>query len=285
MGAIDFILNLAGLLWWLSWRSMRFDPLVKSLPVTLVGTLKPVESKRLKTWQIGTVLTALVALRAVLYWFVGAPADWTPKLNLEFVVLAFRSDSFRAMMVYSCLSFLRALVVLYFWLVALNIINRPGVEADAIQKLVRLHLGKLGRWPWPVQLLMPFLLVLGLWMSLEPLLVWLGIMASAHSWAHLVGQAALVGLGLLLSLKYVLPVFLCLHLIASYIYLGTSPVWDFIATTSANLTAPLRYLPLRFARLDFAPLAGAVLILGLLHWLPNVILTHLAASQWSAWPQ
>lgn len=285
MGAIDFILNLASLLLWLSWRSMRFDPLVRSLPVSLVGTLKRAEPRRLKSWQLGGVLAAIVALRAVLYWFIGAPADWTPKLNLEFVVLAFRSDSLGAAFVFSCLSFARAFVVLYFWLAALNIINGPSVEADPIQKLVRLHLGKVARWPCAVQLLLPYLAAVGIWVSLEPLLVSLSVMTPVHSTAHLLGQGALIGLGLLLSLKYVLPVFLCLHMVASYIYMGTSPVWDFIATTSGNVMAPLRHLPLRFGRLDFAPLAGAVLILGLLHWLPNAVLARMAVSKWSAWPQ
>lgn len=285
MGAIDFILNLAGLLWWLSWRSMRFDPLVKRSPVTLVGTLKQAESRRLKGWQIAGLLCALVGLRSLLYWFIGAPADWTPKINLEFVVIAFRGDSLRADLAFSCLSFVRAFIVLYFWLVALAMINGTPREPDPIQKLVRLHLGRLARWPWPVQVLVPYLATVALWIAVEPLLVSLSVMSPAHSMAHLLEQAALVGLGLLLSLKYLLPAILCLHLIASYIYLGNSPIWDFIAATSTNVTAPLQGLPLRFARLDFTPLAGAVLILGLLHWLPNVILARIAGSRLSPWPQ
>src|SRR5579859_3681082 len=150
MGAIDFILNLAGLLIWLSWRSMRFDPLVRSTPVTLVGTLKRPEPRRLKAWQVTLVLLAIIGARAVLYWFLGTPANWTPRLNLEFVVLAFRSDSLRAVLVFSCLSFVRAFLVLYFWLATLAIINRSNVEADPIHKLMRLHLGRTTRWPWPV---------------------------------------------------------------------------------------------------------------------------------------
>src|SRR6266481_4398705 len=123
MGAIDFILNLAGLLLWLSWRSMYFDPLAKSTPTTLVGTLKRAEPRRVKAWQLAAALSAIVGLRALLYWLIGAPADWTPKLNLELVVLAFRSDSFRAALVFSCLSMLRFLVVFYFWLLILAILN------------------------------------------------------------------------------------------------------------------------------------------------------------------
>jgi len=285
MGAIDFILNLACLLLWLSWRSMHFDPLVKSTPVTLVGTLKRAEPRRMKSWQVGILLALIVTLRAVLYWLIGAPADWTPKLNLEFVVLAFRSDSFRAAFVFSCLSFLRAFIVLYFWLLVLAMINRAGTETDPIQKLVRLHLGRTARWPWPFQLFLPFLFVIVLWWGLHPLLVYLGVMAHAHSTSHLVGQGSLVGLGLLLSLKYILPLVLLLHLVASYIYLGANPLWDFIAVTSANVTSPLRRLPLRFAKLDFTPALAVLLILWLLQWLPNVILAKLAVSRLSAWPQ
>lgn len=40
MDIVDLILNLAGLLLWLNWRSLRFDPLVKRTPATLMGTLR-----------------------------------------------------------------------------------------------------------------------------------------------------------------------------------------------------------------------------------------------------
>ena len=46
MGLIDFILNLAGVLLWLGWRSIRFDPLGRSTPATLVGTLVDLVSGR-----------------------------------------------------------------------------------------------------------------------------------------------------------------------------------------------------------------------------------------------
>jgi uncharacterized protein YggT (Ycf19 family) len=285
MGAIDFILNLSCVLLWLSWRSTHFDPLAKSRPVTLVGTLKRAEARRLKGWQIAAVLSVIIGLRAALYWLIGSPADWTPKLNLEFVVLAFRSDIFLAAFVYSCLSFIRFLIVFYFWVLVLAILNGGSGEADPIQKLVRLHLGRTARWLWPVQLALPFLIALGLWLGLHPLLVYLGVVAPVHSTAHLTGQGLLVSLGLLLSLKYMLPVFLLLHLVASYVYLGSNPLWDFVAATAGNLIAPLRGLPLRFGKVDFAPVVGVVLILGLLQWLPNLVLDKLAAAKLSAWPQ
>ena len=69
-----------------------------------------------------------------------------------------------------------------------------------------------------------------------------------------------------------------LHLVASYVYLGANPLWDFVGATARNLLAPLRRLPLRIARFDFAPVAGVVLIFLLLHWLPNLILGAMARN-------
>ena len=98
MGLIDFILNLAGVLVWLSWRSLRFDPLVKTTPATLVGTLRRAEPRRMKGWQSLAGLAALLVLRALLYRQIGPEADWTPRLNLFFVAPPFSSHRFSHMM-------------------------------------------------------------------------------------------------------------------------------------------------------------------------------------------
>jgi uncharacterized protein YggT (Ycf19 family) len=284
MGLIDFILNLAGVLVWLSWRSLRFDPLVKTTPATLVGTLRRAEPRRLKRWQYLAGLAALLVLRALLYRQIGPEADWTPRLNLFFVVLAFRSDLFFPITLFSVLSFARILIVCYFWLLALAIINRRNAEPDPLQKMVRLHLGPVARWPWPVQLLLSLLLVTGLWVSLHPLLVHLEIASRVRSNAHLAEQGILIASALVFSLQYLLPVFLFLHLVASYVYLGASPLWEFINATARNLLAPLRRMPLRIARFDFTPLIAVILIFALLHLLPKLTLGELAKHNLSSWP-
>jgi uncharacterized protein YggT (Ycf19 family) len=284
MGLIDLLLNLAGVLLWLSWRSIRFDPLVKTSPATLVGTLRRAEPRRLKGWQLLAGLAALLVLRALLYRQIGPEADWTPKLNLFFVVLAFRSDVFLSTMLFSVLSFARILIVCYFWLLALAIINRRSAEPDPLQKMVRLHLGPVARWPWPLQLLLPLLLITGLWVGLHPLLVHLEIAGRVRSNAHLVEQGILIATALYFSLQYLLPVFLFLHLVASYVYLGSSPLWEFINATARNLLAPLRRLPLRIAKFDFAPLIGVILIFALLHLLPKLVLGEMAFHHLNSWP-
>src|ERR1035437_6405670 len=285
MGLIDFILNLAGVLLWLNWRSLRFDPLKITSPATLVGTLRRAEPQRLRGWQFLAGLAALLLLRAPLYRQIGPAADWTPKLNLYFVILAFRSNLWLPVMFYSVLSFARVLMMCYFWLLALAIINRRNAEPDPLLKMLRSQLGPIARWPWLVQLLLPWLLVAALWIALHPLLLHLGITNRVRSNAHLVEQGVLIGTALYFSLQYVLPMFLFLHLIGSYVYLGVSPLWDFIEATSRNLLAPLRRLPLRIARFDFTPVAGVILIFSLLHWLPNFILGQMAQNKMSPWPQ
>ena len=183
------------------------------------------------------------------------------------------------------LSFTRLLIVCYFWLLALAMINRRSAEPDPLQKMVRLHLGPVGRRPWPLQLLLPLLLITGLWVSLHPLLVHLDITNRVRSYDHLAEQGLLISIALYFSLQYLLPVFLLLHLVASYVYLGSNALWEFIGATARNLLAPLGRWPLRLTRFDFTPLVGVILIFTLLHWLPKFILDELAKHNLTAWPQ
>ena len=284
MGLIDFILDIAGVLIWFSWRSIRFDPLVKATPATLVGTLRRAEPQRLKGWQYLAGLAALLVLRAVLYRQIGPDAEWTPKLNLSYVILAFRSDRFLPTLLFSVLSFARILIVCYFWLLALALINRHTAEPNQIQKLVRLHLGPVARWHLILQLLLPLFLIIGLWFALHPLLVHLKIAGRARSNTHLAEQGILLTSALLFSLQYLLPVFLLLHLVTSYVYWGSNVLWGFVGATARNLLAPLRRLPLQIAKFDFTPLVGVILIFALLHWLPSFILGKLAQHNVNPWP-
>jgi uncharacterized protein YggT (Ycf19 family) len=285
MGLIDFILNLAGVLLWLGWRSIRLDPMAKTTPATLIGTLRRAEPSRLKGWQMLVALAALLVLRGVLYQQIGPAAEWTPKLNLFLVVLAFRGNLFLPALLFSVLSFLRVLIICYFWLLALAFINGRGAASDPILKLVRLQLGPVGRWPRLVQVCLPLVAVTGLWMALHPLLVQFEIAGRVRSITHLAGQGLLVGATLYLTLQYLLPVFLLLHLIGSYVYLGANPLWEFVNTTARNLLAPLERLPLRVGRVDFTPVVGVVLLLLLLHWVPCLIVTRMAQMRVNLWPQ
>jgi uncharacterized protein YggT (Ycf19 family) len=285
MPLIDFILNLAGLLLWLGWRAVRFDPLARAGSTTPVGTVRRTELPRMKRWHFLAAIAGLLFTRAIFYRMIGRELNWTPGLDLAFVILSFRVDRFGPVLLYSVLSFVLVLVVYHFWLLFLAVVNRRAADPDPYQKMIALQLGRVARWPWPVQLILPVAAIFLLWLALHPLLVWAGVVNPARSLAALSEQGLLLGAGVYLSLKYLLPAILLVHLIASYVYLGSSPLWDFIRTTSQRLLAPLQRVPLRVGKVDFAPLAGIVLILLLLHAGPNAVLSEVNRRNLTVWPQ
>src|SRR5258708_22850652 len=105
MALIDFILNLAGLLLWWSWRSAPFDPTVKTSPASLAGTLRRAAPRRLQRWHFLIGLAVLLFFRALLYWQIGPAVNWTPTLRLGAIALSFRSDFFCRMLAFSLFSF------------------------------------------------------------------------------------------------------------------------------------------------------------------------------------
>lgn len=274
MGLIDFILNLAGLLLWLNWCAVRFDPLAQPRAKTLVGTLKRAEPARLPRWKFLAGLAALLLARALIYWQIGPALNWTPALNLGAIALHFRSEFFGRILLYSVLSFVGTLVIFYLWLLLLAILNRRVSDEEPLQKLVRLYLGRVARWPRALQLVLPLAIVASLWLVFHPLLIRLGIASHAQSNAHVFLQALLIGSGSYLTWRYPIAFILLAHLLNSYVYFGPHPVWSFVNVTARSLLAPLHGVPLRLGKVDFAPVVGIALVFLLaeiaLHWLPHI---------------
>jgi hypothetical protein len=282
---IDFILNLAGLLLWLGWRSTHFDALARTSVQSLAGTLRRAEPQRWKGRQLLAALGALVLLRALFYWQIGAAVGWPAKLDLAVVVPIFRNDFLGPASLYSVLSLVRMLIVFYFWLLFLVLLNRKGSDTDPLLKMLRLHVGRASHWPWVVQLLLVPLVAASLWIILHPVFIHTGVTNRVSSNIHLLGQGMLVGGSVFLSLKYLIPVLLMLHWVASYVYLGASPFWDFVGATSRALIGPLRPRLLHAGKWDFAPLVGTGLALLLFYFLPNVLSFYLARYNLTLWPQ
>ena len=282
---INFILDLAALLLWLSWRSVPFDPVRRATPATLAGTVRRAEAPRLKRWHFLAVLVGLLFVRALFYWQFGPAVMWTPRIHMGFVAPAFPCNALLTSILFSIGSFLRTWVVFHFWLLTLVIINGRLSDWNPFHKLILLQLGSVGRWPRLLQILAPILAVGMIWISIHPLLAHVGVVSPMQSPGHLVAQGALLGVWIYSTLKFLLPAFLFAHLVASYVFLGSSPGWEYVSATSRNLLRPLQRLPLRFGRIDLTPLAGIILILILLHALPNAILSQLNRRNLTLWPQ
>lgn len=288
--AIDFILNVAGLLLWLNWRSVRLDPFNRGTPATLAGTVRRAEPLRFKRWHFLAALAALLIVRAFFYEHIGPAVNWTPKLNMVVIAPAFPlvlrgGFFFLSALLFSVLSFIRLLIIFYFWLLILAALNRRETNLDALQKLLLDQLGRAGRWPRFIQLLLPVFVTAALWMLAHPLLLSIGVTTHVRSNGLLFAQGCVIGLVLYLSLKYLLLALLAVHVIITYVYLGASPVWEFINTTSRHLLSPLHRLPLRIGRIDLAPILGIILVVLLLYVLPAYCFHQLDSRGLTIWPQ
>ncbi|MGA9449761.1 MAG: hypothetical protein WBW41_00290 [Verrucomicrobiia bacterium] len=258
MGYVDFILNLAGLLLWLNWRALRFDPLGKRKPATLIGTLRRVEPQRLRHWHLLAAIGGLLLVRAVLYWQIGLVSKpvWAGTLDLGIIAPSFLSNLFGRMCLFSVFSFGLMLAVFYLWLLLLSILAGP----EPIHGLVRMQLGAMDRWTRWMKFLLPLVATALVWWFTSWLLEWCGIIPGPISAAQRIEQSLLIGLGSYPVWKYAIGALLALHLLNSYVYLGRHPLWNYVNATARTLLQPLRRVPLRAGKVDFAPIVGIALV-------------------------
>ena len=259
MSIVDFILNLAGLLLWLNWRSDRFDPLMKRTPATLMGTLRPAAPKKIRRWHLLAFIAALLLTRAVIYWWIGSQSNWSGKLNLGVVVLWFSSGShwtgFCHMILFSFFSFGLVLGIFYACLLPLSLLAGP----QPIHGLVKIPLGRVDDWPRWVKIILPFLATAILWWLASWLLVRLQILPPA-ALACRFQQSLVIAAGSYGLWKFPLGAILLLHLLNSYIYFGQHPFWKYVNATARTILQPLKKIPLQLGRVDFAPVLALALL-------------------------
>ena len=257
MTYVDFILNLAALLLWLNWCSVGFDPLSKRTPATLMGTLRPAAPKKIQRWHLLAFIAALLLLRSIFYWQIGAALSpiWTGKLDLGVTTLSFRSDWFGRILVFSLLSFGRVLGIFYIGLLFLSLVKGP----EPIHRLVKIPLGRVDDWPRWAKIILPFIATAVFWWLASWLLGRLQILPPAPP-PYRFQQSLVIGAGSYLLWKFPLGAILLLHLLNSYIYFGKHPFWKYVSATAQTILWPLKKVPLQLGKVDFAPLAGIVLI-------------------------
>lgn len=259
MGTVDFILNLAGLLLWLNWRSNRFDPLVRRPPATLMGTLRPAAPKKLRRWHLLAFMVALLFFRALVYWLLGREMNWSGKLDLGLTIPCFSCAAgwigLSHMVSFSFLSFGLMLGIFYVCLLPLSLLAGPL----PIHGLVTIPLGRVDGWPRWARILLPFLATAMVWWLLTWPLARLGVLTPVPM-AGRVQQSIVLGLNSYLLWRYPLGAILLLHLLSSYIYFGRHPFWNYINLTGRTLLRPLAKVPLRLGKVDFAPVVALVIL-------------------------
>jgi uncharacterized protein YggT (Ycf19 family) len=258
MSLVDLILNIVGLLLWLNWRGV----VVKPLPApggTLVSTLRPAGPPP-RRWLSLAGLGLLLALRALFYWQIGPPVDWVPRMPLGPTTLSFSSNFPERIFLFSLLSFAATLGIFYLWLLLLSWVTTRESESDGGRRVIRAYLGAVDRWPNWLKIFLPLLVVAAAWCLLHPLLHRMGLAPRAGSSWRLVGQGAVIGLAVYLTLKFLLLGLFALHMVNSYVYLGEFSFWRFVNSTTRALLRPVEWLPLRAGKIDLAPLVAMVVV-------------------------
>lgn len=263
MAVVDWILNLACLLLWLSWCSIRLGSLSAAAPISLLGTLRKADPREGRKWAALAALSGVLVVRGLFYRQIGSALNWTPQIPLEAVTIYFRSDRFWRIELYSLLAFGRWLFAFYAWLLLLSAVNRKTPDTDPVLRAVRRHLSRAAELPGFVKLASPMLVATVGWYLIHPALVSAGVVSAVAS-ARLLGlQSLVIGAASLLLWKYLLIAILVIHLVNTYVYLGDWPFWQFASNTAKNLLAPFRRIPLQIGRLDLAPVFAVLVILGI----------------------
>jgi len=131
---------------------------------------------------------------------------------------------------------------------------------EPIHGLVKIPLGRVDGWPRWAKILLPLFGTAVAWWFASWLLVWLQVLPPPVSVAQRLEQSLVIGLGSYLIWKIPAGAILALHLLNSYVYFGKNPMWKYINTTAQNFLAPLKKIPLRAGKVDFAPVVAIGLV-------------------------
>lgn len=258
MNLLNFVLNCVGLALWLSWRPAGLEPVR-----WWTANPRPRRAPFQFHWLFLAALVLLVLGRSWLYWRVGRDVGWVARIDLGAAWLDFNSAVWGRMLAFSVASFGLFLGGFFAWLLLLAAVNRrpPPPPPHPWTRVVAAQLGWLARLPVPVGLLLPAVVLGGLWAALHPAMREAGLVAPLRAPAQLWQEAAVVGLGAALAWEHLVVGVIFVHVVNSYLYLGAHEAFTYLSLTAQNLLRPLARRPLRAGRMDFTPVVGLALAL------------------------
>lgn len=259
MNLIDLILNIAGLLLWMDWRSGQTGKAQSAL--SIASTIRPANRSRGLGLGSLTALIAILALRPLFYYSIGPSVHWTARLDFLAISIPWRTDMLGRMFIFSTASFGLALGFYYAWLLLLSAIHHREPDSEVMQRFVRGQLGVIEKVPWWLKLFLPSICAGLAWFAFGHVLIELGLVPEMRHENALWGQAGAFALAALLAWKWLLVFMFLLHMLNLYIFLGTHPVWPYVSLTARKVLRPFSFL--KTGKLDLAPVAGIATVLAL----------------------
>jgi hypothetical protein len=260
MSFVNFLLDLAAVVLWLSFRGVGGAP---SRPAgTLLGNLRPVEPEQKRSWYALLGLAAILLLRPLFLSPIAGSVDATPSWSPGPVVLVFRSDSWMRLYLYSGVTFFWTWLIFFAHAVLLGVCIRGLSELKGLQDLVVSMVGPIGRWPWYVSLPIPMLLGAVGWFGMSRLFFELGVMPQSKADWHIALQCLSIGLSVWIPCRWVIAGVLLYRMLYGYVYLGEHPVWGFLDVVGRRLQTPISWIPLRLGQMDFGALLAAAIFWG-----------------------
>jgi len=262
------ILNLAGLLLWVSWRTgtmPRSQP-----PRNLTGPTPGQGPVYRLSWVYLLVLLALLSGRAVFYNQFGPGLDWIPRLDLLNVSHPFRSDSLPHALAYSVLSFGHWLAALYFCLALLGTVQPQSEATGQWREFLKAQFGWPDGLPPLAQWLAIAVLALGFRLAEA---TWIETLESVTTPASHLPMLVLLDLR---AAVYLIITLLALYLLNSYVYFGGQSFWKTVDESGKQMLTPLRILPWEARKIDFAPIVALAIAYGVSHALtPETVASFL----------
>jgi hypothetical protein len=117
MDFVDSVLNIAGLLLWMSWRSERLDTAYRVPVISLAHAVRKAGRSPLERWKPLAILAGLLLVRALIYRQMSGSFPHSFKLHPIPITLVLPNNRQTLMLLFSSLSFLFALA--YFHLALL----------------------------------------------------------------------------------------------------------------------------------------------------------------------
>ena len=257
MGILNLFLDLAAVSLWLSWRGFGTVPSRRPAG-TLGANLRPVDVRVPRRYVQLAGFIGLIIGRAFLYSQLGDGVNWVALWSPGAVTIAFRSDAFSRMLLFSGLSAISAVIVAYSWLIVVSSLSPTKKDPDPISRALRAELKPLTGLPFGLGLIVPISAAAILWLVSAPLISRVALGPQFRSITLLVEQSVVVGFGILPSLRIPLLSIVFLKGLAEFVYFGVHPFWGFIEQAGGRLCRPFSWL--RLGRVDLSPFAALLVI-------------------------